>query len=201
VVNASIVELPVTYMAGSQTFEFGPPTVRVSPAVGNPDTAENNFLPTVSPDGSAIAFTRASGWWSIKTQQSLINQSGQISLVRREDNTVLELVKGSNGGGTTLHSTWPQWAPSVGSRYLWLAYSSQRPYGHRLTPASPENDQCTLIQGQTQCKQLWVTAIDRAELASGAIDPSRAPFWIPGQTLAAQYVSPQWVKAVPITPQ
>ncbi len=201
VVNASIVELPVTYMAGSKSFEFGPPTVRVSPAPGNPDTAENNFLPTVSPDGTAIAFTRASGWWSIKTQQSLINQSGQISLVRREDNTVIDLVKGSNGGGTTLHSTWPQWAPSVGSRYLWLAYSSQRPYGHRLTPASPENAQCTLIQGQTQCKQLWVTAIDRAELANGTIDPSRAPFWIPGQTLAAQYVSPQWVKAVPITPQ
>ncbi len=201
VVNASIIEMPVTYLPDTQTFEFGPPVVRVAPAAGNPDTAENNFLPTVSPDGSAIAFTRASGWWSIKTQQSLINQSGQISLVRREDNTVIDLVRGSHGSDTILHSTWPQWAPTVGSRYLWLAYASQRPYGHRLTPASPENAQCLLIQGQTQCKQLWVMAVDRAELASGVIDPSRAPFWIPGQTLAAQYVSPQWTKAVAITPQ
>jgi hypothetical protein len=41
-----------------------------------------------------------------------------------------------------------------------------------------------------------VTAIDRQKLAAGAVDPSAAPFFIPGQTLAAQYVSPQWTKAV-----
>jgi hypothetical protein len=52
------------------------------------------------------------------------------------------------------------------------------------------------VQGQRQCKQLWVTAIDRDELESGTADPSRAPFWIPGQTLSAQYVSPQWTVAV-----
>jgi len=172
-----------------------------APSKAAPDTDQNNLLPTISPDGSAVAFTRAAGWWSIKTQQSLINRSGQIAVVRRSDNHVFELVRGSNGAGTTLSSTWPQWAPTVGSRYLWLAFGAERPYGHRLTSSSPENAQCGFVQGQGLCKHLWVMAIDRQKLASGTEDPSSAPFWIPGQTVAAQYVSPQWTKAVLPPPQ
>jgi hypothetical protein len=202
VVLSSIYEMPVSYDAATQSFALGAPKVLVSPPGGSlPDTGENNFLPTISPDGAAVAFTRATGYWSLKTQADPINQSGQIMLVRRADGHVFELGNGSNGAGTILHSTWPQWAPTIGQRYAWIAYSSQRPYGHRLTPASPENAMCTLVQGQTQCKQLWVTAIDLEAFANGTVDPSRAPFWVPGQTLAAQYVSPQWTKAVLPPPQ
>lgn len=200
IVLASIVEAQVTYDAVNG-FTFGAPKVLVASPGGDPDTGQNNLLPTISPDGSAVAFTRAAGWWSIKTQQSLINLSGQIAVVRRSDGQVFELVKGSNGPGTTWSSTWPQWAPTTGKRYAWLAYGSERPYGHRLTTASPENAQCNLVQGQKQCKHLWVTAIDLAKLASGTADPSEAPFFIPGQTIAAQYVSPQWTKAVLEPPQ
>jgi hypothetical protein len=60
---------------------------------------------------------------------------------------------------------------------------------------------CGFVQGQQLCKHLWVTAIDLGKLASGTADPSSAPFFIPGQTLAAQYVSPQWTKAVIMAPQ
>jgi hypothetical protein len=196
IVLASIVEASVKYEPATGAFTFGPPKVLVAApdaAAENPDTGQNNFLPSISPDGQAVAFTRAAGWWSIKTQQSLINLSGQLMIVRRSDGTVFELVKGSNGPGTTMSSTWPQWAPTLGSRYAWLAYASERPYGHRLTPAI---SQCSLVQGQKQCKQLWITAIDREKLGSGTEDPSRAPFWIPGQSVTAQYVSPQWTKAV-----
>jgi hypothetical protein len=201
IVRASIVEAPVSYDAGSGSFTFGTPKTLVAAApASDPDTGENNFLPSISPDGSAVAFTRAAGWWSLKTQQSPINLSGRIAVVRRSDGAVIELHRGSNGPGTTMSSTWPQWAPTIGSRYAWLAYASERPYGHRLTNASPENAQCNLVQGQKQCKQLWVMAIDKQKLASGTDDPSAAPFWIPGQNLAAQYVSPQWTKAV-IVPQ
>jgi hypothetical protein len=198
IVAASIVEMPVSYDAATG-FTFGMPRTLVQVPAGTaatPDTGQNNFLPTISPDGSAVAFTRAAGWWSIKTQQSQINLSGQIAVVRRSDGQVLELVNGSNGAGTTMSSTWPQWAPSLGKRYAWLAYGSERPYGHLLTTASPENAQCSLVQGQKQCKHLWVMAVDLSKLASGTADPSFAPFWIPGQTIAAQYVSPQWTKAV-----
>lgn len=202
VVAASIVEVPVTWNAAGATFDFGAPKVLVqAPSKASPDSDQNNFLPTISPDGSAVAFTRASGWWSIKTQQSFINRSGQIAVVRRSDGHVFELVRGSNGAGTVLSSTWPQWAPSVGSRYLWLAFGAERPYGHRLYPGSPENAQCGFVQGQGLCKHLWVMAIDKQKLASGTEDPSSPPFWIPGQTVAAQYVSPQWTKAVIRPPQ
>ncbi len=193
IVLASIVEAPVSFAGG--TFTFGTPKVLVAASSSdNPDTGLNNFLPAISPDGSAVAFTRAGGWWSIKTQQSLINLSGQIAVVRRSDGQVLELVNGSNGAGTTLSSTWPQWAPTLGQKYAWLAYASERPYGHMSTVASHSCG--TLVQGQQSCKQLWVTAVDLQKLASGTADPSSAPFWIPAQSINAQYVSPQWTKAV-----
>lgn len=197
-VLGSIVEMPVQHMSDG-SFQFGAPKVLVSApdatAGANPDTSENNVLPSVSPDGSLVAFTRANGWWSIKTQQSLINLSGRIALVRRSDGTVLELEKGaSNGPDDVWSSTWPQWAPTMGKRYVWLAYASERPYGHRLTP---QNNNCGgLVQGQRQCKQLWITALDKNKLASGTEDPSQAAFWIPGQSINAQYVSPQWTVAV-----
>jgi hypothetical protein len=197
IVLASIVEAPVSFKAG--TFTFGAPKVLVAAnSADDPDTGENNLLPAISPDGTAVAFTRAAGWWSIKTQASLINLSGQIMLVRRSDGHVFELVNGSNGAGTTESSTWPQWAPTLGSRYGFLAYGSERPYGHLVTPA---NKNCgALVQGQGSCKQLWVTAIDLAKLKSGSADPSLPPFWIPAQSINAQYVSPQWTKAVAISP-
>lgn len=193
IVAASIVEAPVSYANG--TFTFGTPKVLVeAPSSANPDTDQNNFLPAISPDGSVVAFTRAAGWWSIKTQTSLINLSGQIAMVRRSDGQIIELVNGSNGAGTTMASTWPQWAPTIGKKYAWLAYASERPYGHLLTQA---NENCgALVQGQQSCKQLWVTAIDLTKMNSGSMDPSFAPFWIPGQSIHAQYVSPQWTKAV-----
>jgi hypothetical protein len=197
IVLASIVEAPVSYSGGS--FVFGTPTVLVpANSSDDPDTGQNNFLPSVSPDGTAVAFTRAAGWWSIKTQTSLLNLSGQIMMVRRSDGTIIELVNGSNGAGTTLSSTWPQWAPTLGKKYAWLAYGSERPYGHELTPM---NHSCgSMVQGQQSCKQLWVMAIDLTKMASGTADPSFAPFWIPGQSINAQYVSPQWTKAVLVGP-
>jgi hypothetical protein len=57
------------------------------------------------------------------------------------------------------------------------------------------------LRRSRQCKHLWITAIDREKLAKGTVDPSAAPFFIPGQTLAAQYVSPQWTKAVIAPPK
>ncbi|MGH7330345.1 MAG: hypothetical protein ACREJX_18515, partial [Polyangiaceae bacterium] len=128
IVEASIVEAPVSFAAG--TFTFGTPKVLVpNTNTGAPDTDQNNLLPSISPDGKVVAFTRAAGWWSLKTQSSSLNLSGQIAMVRRSDNQVIELVNGSNGAGQQLNSTWPQWAPTIGKKYAWLAYASERPYG------------------------------------------------------------------------
>ncbi len=115
-------------------------------------------------------------------------------IVRRSDQQVIALETGSNGAGTTMDSTWPQWAPTMGAHYAWLAYGSERLYGHELTP---QNHSCGgIVQGQLSCKQLWVTAVDISKMQSGTSDPSSPPFWVPGQSINAQYVSPQWTKAV-----
>ena len=192
----SIVEAGVSYDSAGKAFKFAAPKVLVPSTGSDPDTGQNNLLPAISPDSSAVAFTRANGWWSIKTQQTLLNLTGHIAVVRRSDATVLELKGGSAGPASDWSSTWPQWAPSIGSRYMWLAYASERPYGHLLTSASAENASCNLVQGQKQCKHLWVMAIDKQALASGSADPSRSAFWVPGQVLAQQYVSPLWTKSV-----
>lgn len=188
-VLGSIVEATVKYQQNK--FVFGEPHVLVTaPADANPDSGQNNVLPTVSPDGKYVAFTRADGWWSIKTQQSLLNLSGRISIVRRSDGKVFELAAGTNGPTQDWSSTWPQWAPSNGKRYAWLAFGTERPYGHLMTR---DNHQCAgLVQGQKQCKQLWIMGIDLAKLANGDADPSLPPFRVPGQALNVQAVSPQW---------
>ena len=192
----SLVEASVSYDGTAKSFTFGAPKVLVQTPDSDPDTGQNNVLPAISPDGSGVAFTRASGWWSIKTQQTLVNLSGRIAVVRRSDGTVFELAAGSSGPGKVWSSTWPQWAPAIGSRYMWLAFASERPYGHRLTAASAENAQCGLVQGQKQCKHIWIMAVDKNQLAAGNLDPSRAPFWVPGQVINQQYVSPFWTKAL-----
>ena len=188
-VLGSIVEAAVTYQNGA--FSFGDPHVLVkAPGDANPDLGQNNVLPTVSPDSKYVAFTRADGWWSIKTQQSLLNLSGRISIVRRSDGHVFELGGGENGPTDDWSSTWPQWAPSFGKKYAWIAFGTERPYGHLVTRA---NHQCApLVQGQNQCKQLWIMGIDLEKLAQGVADPSLPPFRVPGQRLDVQSVSPQW---------
>src|SRR5262249_38957775 len=63
IVAASIVEVPVSFDMATG-FTFGAPKTLVqapASAAATPDTGENNFLPTISPDGSAVAFTRAAG--------------------------------------------------------------------------------------------------------------------------------------------
>jgi hypothetical protein len=191
-VLSSLFEAPVSF--DGVMYHFGDPKPLVVTTDTDPDQGQNNILPAISPDGAAVAFTRANGWWSIKTQQSLLNLSGQIMVVRRSDSHVFELAKGSQGSAMLSSNTWPQWAPTPGARYAWIAYGSERAYGHELTVA---NHSCGgLVQGQQSCKQLWVMAVDRDKLANGVVDPSSAPFWIPGQSINEQYVSPQWTKAV-----
>lgn len=194
----SLVEAKISYDAAAKAFVLGDPKVLVATPDADPDKGQNNFLPTISPDGAFVAFTRAKGWWSVKTQNTTatpLNTSGEIVIVRRSDQKVFTLAGGTSGPAGNWSSTWPQWAPAVGKKYVWVAYSTERPYGHLLTPA---NQKCALITGQQQCKQVWIMAVDLAKLSdpSGALDPSSAPFRIPGQALDIQAVSPQWTLPV-----
>ena len=101
----------------------------------------------------------------------------------------------SSGRCRDWSSTWPQWAPALGKKFVWVAYSTERPYGHLLTP---KNQTCSLINGQQQCKQVWIMAVDLTKLndPAGTLDPSSPPFRVPGQALNIQAVSPQWTLPV-----
>ena len=95
-----------------------------------------------------------------------------------------------NGGTVDNDITWPHWAPESGGDYYWVVFSSERDYGHRITAGN--TDPTCVGNGVTQCKQIWVGAISKAALASGAPDPSAAPMWLPGQDARTNNISPFW---------
>jgi hypothetical protein len=193
-VAASIVEASVTFDPATKKFTFGPPKVLVKPPLGTSlDTMESNAVPQISPDETMVAFSRTNGWWPVKYQSpAVINTSGRVLIVRRSDGKVVEL-KNANGPPNS-DVTQPQWAPTVGTDYAWLAFSAERPYGHRMSKDTPLPGSCFAGTGMTLCKNMWITAIDRKLAASGEVDPSNVPFWMPGQVPLASAVSPRWTK-------
>ena len=192
-VATSIVEATITYDAGLQRFALGPPEVLVPASLGTSlDTTETNVLPQFSPDDAFVAFTRADGWWPIRLQTDPVNGTGRIALCRRADKVVIELARASGPPGS--NSTWPQWAPTVGTDYAWVAFSSERPYGHRMAPGVSLPSSC-IPQGRSLCKNMWVAAIDLNAAREGSSDPSLPPFWLPGQDPLASAVSPRWTHA------
>jgi Tol biopolymer transport system component len=151
------------------------------------DAASNNFYPSFSPDGSWIAFARAStavaSSWSIAATAC----NGQTGAGLSYDNPSSSIwVLPAAGGaptrldiandGTTLTNSWPKWAPKADGEYLWMSLSSTRPYGLRLAGADAHH-------------QVWFTAIKRPG-ASG--DPSAPAVWFPFQTLATKNHVGQW---------
>ncbi len=75
IVLGSIVQAPVTFANG--TFTFGTPSVLVAAnASDNAATGVNNFLPSISPDGTVVAFTRATGYYPLDPQATAENLSG-----------------------------------------------------------------------------------------------------------------------------
>jgi hypothetical protein len=193
-VGGSIMEATVSYDAASKKFTFGAPKYLVKAKVGaSLDVTESNTLPQISPDESLVAFARFDGWWPVKYQDpAVINITGRVLVVRRSDGAVIELANAN--GPPKSDVTQPQWAPTVGVDYAWLAFSAERPYGHRMNASIPRPSSCFAGTGMTLCKNMWITAIDRKKAAMGTADPSNIPFWMPGQTALASAVSPRWTK-------
>jgi hypothetical protein len=191
-IASSIVEASVAWDATAKRFVLGAPKVIVSAPLAPYDAAETDVLPQLSPDDKFVAFTRSDGWWPIRLQSDAVNGTGRLALVRRSDGTVLELTTAS--GPPNSNSTWPQWAPTVGKDYAWVAFSSERPYGHRMAKGVALPAAC-IPQGRALCKNMWITAIDLKSAVTGTADPSQVPFWIPGQIALASAVSPRWTKS------
>ena len=156
---------------------FGNEKVLLPAAAG-----ENNYYPSFSPDGRYVAFTRASN--ATKSSWSVANSActGQDGSGLSYDNPSATLWIMPAAGGTPTQLThangapmqtnsWPKWGPKADGDFLWLSFSSTRPYGNVLTGAMAHH-------------QIWITAIPRVGEING--DPSTAGVWFPFQTLTTK---------------
>jgi hypothetical protein len=79
----------------------------------------------------------------------------------------------------------PNFSPYDEGGYFWLVFYSTRDYGN--TRAGTKG---------TARRQLWVTAINKAKLASG--DPSSVAYWLPDQDVQTANMSAYWARPAPL---
>lgn len=145
---------------------WGAPSVLIEPPAGDAD----NGRPTFDPSGRWIAY-QVAGPDSNPADQANTNQALYITESTVATPVPLTRANGTSGQG----NNWPKWSPPTRSRYIWLAFSSLRPYGDVAAGGNP---------------QIWVTAIDT--LAEPGTDPSSPAFWLPGQSPSSGNHIPYW---------
>jgi WD40-like Beta Propeller Repeat len=182
----------MSYELVNGTHTFGDPKLIVSNAVTAPGGSYANFFfPSISPDGKLIVFNASRAPWRSKTSDAL--QPGPRFMLTDLAGSFTVDLAGVNGPGES-GNTWPHWAPSQTSDYLWIAFSNERNYGHLVTPATSPAPAAN--QGHRQYKQIWIGAIEKAKIpapgAASPTDPSAQPVWLPGQDLDADNISPYW---------
>jgi len=127
----------------------------------------NYYYPAYAPDGNWIAFNRSASagpYAAVDAELMLIHESGGEPIVLEVANGVAEQ-----------QNSYPRWGPLPDDDVLWLAYSSTRSY-------PLEN---------TRAPQVWVAGIDTT-LADQGLDPSKPPFWLPGQNPSSDNHVPFW---------
>jgi hypothetical protein len=170
------------FLVGVTGNSFGAPTSLVGGAGG-----ENDYYPSVSPDGAWVAFNRSA-------QNSYDAPDARVMVVSTGSSpTPLDLTA-VNG---TLGNSWPKFAPFVqhfnGATIFWLTFSSRRDYGLRLVQSGKTKD--------SQVAQVWMVAFSPdggSEAQSGF-----PPFWLPFQDLSTGNHIAQWTQKVdrmPCTP-
>jgi hypothetical protein len=185
--NSAIATMSYAYTNNTHT--FGEPALIVDQAITLPSGTYNNFFfPSFSPDGKYVVFNAARGSWRDSENAGAPGQ--RLMLTDPKGSWVIDLA-GLNGPGDE-DVTWPHWAPTSGSDYYWVVFSSEHDYGHKLTAAN--TSPTCVSNGVKQCKQIWIAAMDKAKLKGGSPpdDPSRPPVWMPGQDIDADNISPYW---------
>jgi Tol biopolymer transport system component len=187
----SIAMMSYQYNAGQHV--FGSPTTLVTgPITLANGTYENLFFPSFSPDGKLVVFNAARAAWR-DLNAGLGRTPGQRLMLADAAGSGYVDLTALNGGMTDLDVTWPHWAPGATNDYYWIVFSSERDYGHEITQANTAPG--CVENGMLQCKQIWIGAISKAQLAAGlTVDPSAPPMWLPGQDPQADNISPYWTR-------
>jgi hypothetical protein len=155
------------------TNTFGPEQLLVG------DT-NNNYYPSISPDGQWVLFNRAGAG-------SSYNNGNATLWVTKADGsgTPVELVKANQGLGLT--NSWGRWAPfqqTLGASsepMYWVTVSSTRNFGVRLVG--------------TNRPQIWMTPFLPTK-ATAATDPSSSAFRLPFQNIDSNNHIAQWTEQV-----
>ncbi len=155
----------IAYLRVTGPGEIDPTPVVLVPA----DGTNNNYFPTFSPDGEWLAFTRA------VDEDSYWASSAEVWMVHKDGGTPIRL--GNANGGTGLQNSWPRWGPLSDSDFLYLTFSSNRPYG--------------FFNLSAEVPQIWVTAIDELAAEAGQ-DPSFPSFWLVDQDISSHNHIPVW---------
>lgn len=177
----------MSYAYTNNQHVFGDPQMLVPDPIDiNGQSYTNFFFPSFSPDGQLLVFNAARGSWRNFTDAR--NAGSRLMLADANAAWVVDM-PAMNGYYEDRDITWARWAPTIGSDYYWIVFSSQRDYGHRITEAN--SAQACKANGVRQCKQIWIGAVARNRL-TGQVDPSAPPMWLPGQDIAADNISPYW---------
>jgi hypothetical protein len=182
--GGSIVTMQYTFDGTNHSFAAPKPIV-TGPITLPSGSYENLFFPSFSADGKLIVFNAARAQWRNLSDATAPGQ--RLMLTDPAGSFKVELAA-MNGDGDH-NVTWPHWAPGAAKDYYWVVFSSERDYGHKITAGNTAA--ACVANGVKQCKQIWIGAIDRTKIGSGA-DPSAPPMWMPGQDPGADNISPYW---------
>jgi hypothetical protein len=165
---------------------FGAATTLVASSADTNGYAAPSW-PTWSPDSRWIAYgagTHSRGEITDTTTNVKTRYPGSLFVIDGAGGAprILDL---ACGGARDCHL--PNFSPYDAGGYFWLVFYSFRDYGNAQAGTKG-----------TGRRQMWITAIDKAKLASGQGDPSSVPYWVPDQDPQTANMSAFWALPPPI---
>ena len=192
---------------------FGAAQVVITAAAG-----ENNYYPSVSPDGRFLVFNRVSKTGTTIASRDAYNNPNArlwaLFLGGMGTASPVDMQRANEGDGLT--NSWPRWSPFIqsyqGKPLLWVTFSSTRDYGLRVQnrdsagaprsncypPGSPEDPAGSMTAGFDDCAQpqIWMAAVALTELEQMSTDPSFPAFWLPFQDATSHNHLAQWTEEI-----
>jgi Tol biopolymer transport system component len=125
------------------------------------------YYPSFSPDSDWIAYNRT------EAGVTALAPDATLYLVGADGGDPIPLARANRSEPNA--ASWPRWGPIPDDDVLWLAFASDRPYGH----SDPEG------------AWIWVSGIDTT-LAEQGLDPSLPAWWMPQQDIGTSNHAPWW---------